>query len=132
MEPNQTDKKADLNILVGEIDDIVVVTRQRVIELSEAMKKAEVLLADREARLAELQGENEALKKEIYDGQPSKEFVVNFEVEMKNLRQEITEVRHILDSLSAFAKNFEDQLLALVELDKKMTATLVNYKFLRG
>lgn len=124
--------KPDLNILVSEIDDIVVVTRQRVVEVGEAMVKAQTLLAAREARLAELQGENEALKKEIYSGQPSKEFVADFEVEMKNLRAEITEVRHILDSLNIFSKQFEDQLIALVELDKKMMSTLVNYKFLRS
>lgn len=132
MEPNQTNEKADLNILVNEIDDIVTVTRQRVVELSQAMTKAETLLAAREARLKELQGQNEDLKKEIFSGGPSKEFVANLEAEMKNLRTEITEVRHILDSLGVFSKQFEDQLLALVDLDKKMTSTLVTYKFLRS
>ena len=131
MEPNQNNK-ADLNILVSEIDDIVTVTRQRVVELGQAMTKAEALLSARETRLKELQAENENLKKEIFSGGPSKEFVASLEAEMKNLRAEITEVRHILDSLGVFAKQFEDQLLALVDLDKKMTTTLVDYKFLRG
>lgn len=125
------DNKTNLNDLVTDIDDIVAVTRQRVVELQEAMVRAGELLALRENRLKELQVENENLKKEIFASGPSKEFVVNLELEVKNLRQEITDVRGVLDSLGDFSNKFEGQLLALVGLDKKMTEVLLEYKFLR-
>lgn len=123
--------KLNLTELANEIETITTMARARVVEMRDFFVKNEALLASREDEIVAVQKENELSKTEIFNDTPSPEFIATLEREVGEVRQEITAMRQVIASLDTFSKQFEEQVISLLELDKKMTEALLAYKFLR-